>query len=111
MQIPVDVTFRGMDPSPAVEAAIDAWVERLGHAYKRIQRCHVWIDQPHHHRRRGARFHVKLVVQTPGAELAIGHEHGHPDVYLALGDAFAAARRRLQDHARIERGDVKRHAA
>jgi ribosome-associated translation inhibitor RaiA len=109
MQAPLDLTFRGMAPSPFVEAAVSTWMERLGHIHDRIQHCHVWIDVPHHHRRRGAEFQVKIAVAIPGADI-VSHHTGD-DVYRALAGAVLAARRQLQDHARICRGDVKHHAA
>ena len=84
-------------------------MERLGHVHDRIQHCHVWIDVPHHHRHRGADFQVKLVLAIPGDDI-VTHDQGD-DVYVALSSAFVAARRQLQDLARIRRGDVKHHAA
>ncbi len=36
-------------------------------------------------------------------------DHSHEDVYVAVRDAFNAAARRLEDHARRMRGDVKTH--
>lgn len=111
MQIPVEVTFRGMAPSPAVEAAATSWAQRLGRFHQRIQSCRVWVELPHRHRRHGDRFQVKLVVAIPGDEIVVAHEHGHADPYLALADAFIAARRQLHDRARIRRGDIKHHAA
>lgn len=105
----IEVTFRGMAPSTAVEAAITHWVSRLHHVHVRIQRCHVWIAVPHRHRRRGASFQVRLAVGIPGAQIAVTGEDA--DVSLALADAFLAVRRQLQDHAQIRRGEVKRRAA
>jgi ribosome-associated translation inhibitor RaiA len=109
MQASLDLKFRGMAPSPSVEAAVSTWMERLGHIHDRIEHCHIWIDVPHHHRRRGADFQVKVALTIPGADV-VTHDHGD-DVYLVLAHAFLAARRQLQDHARIRRGEVKHHAA
>lgn len=111
MQIPVEVIFRGMETSTAVEAAVTSWAQRLGRFHQRIQRCRVWIDLPHRHHRHGDRFQVKLVVAIPGDEIVVAPKHGHADVYLALADAFIAARRQLHEHACIQRGEVKHHAA
>jgi ribosome-associated translation inhibitor RaiA len=111
MPIPVEITFRGIARSPALETAIAQWVTRLERSYARIQRCHVWISLPHRPRRHGATFNVKLVLTVPGSELVVAHEQAHSDVYLALANAFSAARRELCDHAQIRRGEVKRHAA
>jgi ribosomal subunit interface protein len=110
MHVPLEITFRGMSPSPAVESAVATWMERLRHVYDRIQNCHVWIDLPHRHRRRGSRFHVTISLALPDAASVVSQDE-HSDVYLALAHAFVAARRQLQDHARIRRGDIKHHAA
>ena len=115
MHTSLEITFRGMSPSPAVETAVAHWLERLTRTFDRIERCHVWIALPHRHHRRGAQFQVRVVLLVPGAEIAVsrepGRDEGHADVYLAIADAFLAARRRLQDHASIRRGDIKAHAA
>lgn len=111
MQIHTDIAFRGMPVSPALDAAIRSWADRLARVHPRIQRCHVWVDQPHRRHRHGDRFQVKVVVSLPGGEITATHEPGHANVYLAVSDAFLAARRQLQDQARIQRGDIKRHAA
>jgi hypothetical protein len=114
MQSPLDVTFRGMSPSASVERSIDSWVARLEHRYGRIQRCSVVVDQPHHHHRHGNSFHIHLDLTVPGREIAVSREPArsfdHENVYVAVADAFRAARRQLQDHARIQRGD-RHHAA
>lgn len=110
MQAPLEITFRGIDPSPSVEAIATAWGARLDHLCDRIQRCHVWIDLPHRHHRHGAAFQVKIDLTIPGAEIVVT-QAGDDDVYAVLDDAFVAVRRQLHDRLRIRRGDVKHHAA
>lgn len=103
-----------MDRSQAVESSIERWVERLTTAFARIERCDVVIDMPHRHGRRGNLFHVRIDLAIPQKVIVVstdpGQDHGHEDVYVAVADAFRAARRQLQDHARIQRGEVKAHA-
>ncbi len=114
MATPTTITFRTMDPSPFVEASIQRWVDRLATAFPRIERCDVVIDRPHRHGRHGNLFHVRIDLVTPHKVIAVsadpGQDHSHEDVYVAIGDAFRAARRQLHDHAEIQRGDVKAHA-
>jgi ribosome-associated translation inhibitor RaiA len=97
-----------MTPSPAVEEIVARWVERLEQAYDRIQKCSVVVDQPHKHKHQGRHFQVRIDVSVPGREIAVTRDPvddgSHEDVYVALSDAFRAARRQLQDHARIQRG-------
>jgi cold shock CspA family protein len=51
---------------------------------------------------------VRIDLKVPGGEIVVNHDH-HQDVYVALRDAFAAARRRLEDVLRRTRGEVKAH--
>ncbi|HWU86740.1 MAG TPA: HPF/RaiA family ribosome-associated protein [Kofleriaceae bacterium] len=114
MQTPTNITFRSMDASPAVEQAVADWCDRLEHTYGRIGHCSVVIELPHRRHRHGKTFHVRIELALADRTIAVsrdpGHDHAHEDVYVALGDAFRAARRQLQDYARIRRGDVKLHA-
>lgn len=106
----IDVTFRGMTPSASVQAEIERKTDRLARNFGRISRCSIIVEQPHLHRERGNHFHVRLDVSVPGREIAVSHEAARDaDVYVAVAGAFRAARRQLQDYARIRRGDVKAH--
>jgi ribosome-associated translation inhibitor RaiA len=102
MHVPVSITFLGMTRSPYVEAQIQRWVKKLEKSYDRIQRCSAWIELPHH---RGEKsFHVRVEVAVPG-ETLVSRDNSHGNVYAALSGAFRAARRQVQDHVRIQRGD------
>ena len=114
MRIPLEVTFRHMEPSPAAEARIAEKVAKLEQLYSALTRCHVIVEAPHEHSRQGKLFHVSIDLNVPGGELLVtrGHHHqshAHEDVYVAIRDAFDAAKRRLEDYARQQRGDVKHH--
>jgi hypothetical protein len=106
----LDITFRGMTPSPAVESVIHRWVDRLEHVHGRVHRCAVVIEQPHHHHQRGNGFHVRVDVSVPGHEVVVSHEpagkpahDGRDNAYAALDGAFRAARRQLAELARSRR--------
>ncbi len=99
-------TFRDMDPSPALQAAAERWVARLEQVCDRMISCHISIELPHRHHHQGAAFEVHVVIGVPGAQIAASH-HAAPDAYIALGDAFRAARRQLVEHAQLQRDFVK----
>lgn len=113
MDMPVQVTFRNVDPSPAVEAEVLRRASMLERYHPRLQSCRVVVEAPHRHRRKGAPYRVLIDMVVPGAELVVGRnptEHAaHADVYVAVRDAFRAARRELMDEVRRIRGDVKSH--
>jgi ribosome-associated translation inhibitor RaiA len=110
MQTPLQITFRHMDSSPAVETRIRELAAHLKHFHERITGCHVVIEKPAAHRNKGAPFTVRLDILVPGRELYVNSKRDeHVDVYVALRDAFDSARRMLEDHMRTQRGDIKRH--
>lgn len=113
MQVPVQITFRGMDTSPAVERRIREKVRKLERLHDRITSCHVVVEAPHRRRQKGKLYLVSVDVTVPGRELVVKTakrlDHSHEDVYVALRDAFGALRRQLENHARESRGEVKNH--
>lgn len=115
MQIPLQITFRHMSSSPAVESAIRKHAERLEHFSNRIMGCHVIVDAPHHHQRQGKLYSVRIDLTVPGEEIPVTHsgplDHAHEDIYVAIRDAFNTAGRLLEDHMRRFRGAVKVHEA
>jgi ribosomal subunit interface protein len=90
-----------MPHSDAVEAAIRRKVAALERVYARITAVRATVDRPHHYHHQGNLFTVKLDITLPGSEIVVNRDHAE-DVYVALRDAFEAARRQLIEHA--ERG-------
>lgn len=113
MQIPLQITFRHMDSSPTAEAAIRKRVEKLDRFSDRIIGCHVVVEAPHHHQRKGKLYSIRIDLTVPGEEISVTHNgpenHAHEDIYVAIRDAFNAAGRLLEDHVRKFRGAVKAH--
>ncbi len=111
MILPLQVTFRHMDPSPALEERIRQLVSRLDRFSEQIMRCHVIVEPLAHHKHQGALYDFRIDITLPDEEIAIRHahpaDHAHEDPYVALRDAFLAARRKLEDYERKRRGDVK----
>ncbi len=99
MKTALQITFRQMDSSPSVEAAVAKEVEHLERIHPSVRACQVVIEAPHRHQRLGRHFHVSIRLAVPGAEVVAsrdpGLDAGHEDVYLAVRDAFRAARREL----------------
>ena len=53
---------------------------------------------------------MRVDLTLPGQEVAVTRVHDE-DVYVALRDAFDAARRKVEEVVRIRRGEVKQHSA
>jgi ribosome-associated translation inhibitor RaiA len=130
--IPIQITFRGLAPSQALETQIRQRVAWLEQFYDRITGCRVLVELPHRHHHEGRHCQIRIELTVPaGAPIVVSHEpslHGaltdveeeahhkhseieaaHRDARAAIHQAFDAARRRLQDFAREQRGAVKTH--
>jgi len=109
MQKTLQITVRGMDHSAALDAHIRAKAAKLEQFYPRMIGCHVTVERPHRHRQHGMQFEVRIDVHLPEhGEVLANHQHAE-DVYVALRDAFDAAKRQLEERTRLQRGDIKVH--
>jgi len=113
MKLPLEITFRNMDPSEALEANVREHANKLNQFCDHIISCRVVVEQDHKHHHRGNLYHVRIDLTVPGKELVVSREpekhHAHEDVYVAVRDAFRAIRRQLEEYNRRQRGQEKRH--
>lgn len=108
MQIPVQISFHGLDTSEAVETRIREKVAKLEQYFDRITGCRVVVERHHrntHASANGQPYHVSIVLEVPGDELVVKRDpkraerlKDHEDIQVALRDAFAAAERQLKDY-------------
>jgi ribosomal subunit interface protein len=114
MILPLQITFRHMDPSPALEARIRKLASRFERFSTHIMRCHIIVEPAAQHKHRGFLYDFRIDITLPDEEIAIRHahaaDHAHEDAYVALRDAFRAVRRKLEDYERKRRHDVKAHS-
>ncbi len=108
MELPLQVTLRDNSPSAAVEGYIRERAARLDGFYDRIMSCRVVVEAPVRHHRKGGPYKLRIDLTVPGDELIVDRQ-ADEDLYVAIMDAFDAARRRLEDYARRQRGSVKTH--
>ncbi len=131
MILPVQVTFRNMPHSEEIEEMIQAEAAHLEQYYGGIIGCRVMVEVPHRHHLKGAHYHIRIDLTVPGDEIVIKREprlyalqqdtamegnHKSTEVEterkhleVAIREAFDTARRKLEDYARLQRGDVKTH--
>jgi ribosome-associated translation inhibitor RaiA len=113
MKLPLQISFRGMDSSPALERRIRIKVAKLERFHDRLMSCAVVVDARTRRQHKGKVYRVGVDLRGPGFEIAVGRSgrrnSAHEDITVALRDAFAAIGRQLEDHARIARGNVKAH--
>jgi ribosome-associated translation inhibitor RaiA len=127
----IQVSFRNMAVSPALEQEIRARAAWLETFYSGVVGCRVVLEVRHRHREHSRPVHVRIELSLPGKDIVVSHdptlhatlkhlrgeatykaediEGAHKDALVAIHDAFDVARRRLEDYARRQRGDVKIH--
>jgi len=108
MTFPLQIQFHSLSPSEAIETKVRDHFERLERFSDRIQKCHVWIEKPTGHHRKGWLYKVQARLTVPGEEIVIS-QPAEEDVGAAIRNAFDATRRKLEDHERRLRGRLKSH--
>jgi ribosomal subunit interface protein len=106
------ITFRDVERSPALETQIRERAQKLERFSHRMT-CHVVVAVPHRHRKRGYLFSVRIEAAIPGGEIVVEphQREGYADAHVAVRDAFDALTRRLEDHERRVREEMKTRAA
>ncbi len=113
MQTEPTIVFRGMEPSPMLRQRIEQRIQHLQRLHPHVLGCQVSVEPHALHGRQGHRFHVRVELSVPGHVLVVNREpiehQAHEDAFVAVRDAFDAMERRVEDLARVQRGDVKTH--
>lgn len=113
MQIPLQITFRDVDHSEAVETRIREKVEMLEKHSDKIISCRVTVSAPHKKHTKGKLYDIRLDIGLPGHEIVVNSSqednHAHEDVYVTLRDSFDAARRQIKEWVQRNRGETKSH--
>jgi ribosomal subunit interface protein len=107
--LPVLIHLHDMPLSEAVEAKSQARADRLARFSDEIQKFEVWLESPHGHHRKGPLYGIRIRLTVPGEEITIELQPETDDVYVAIREAFDAARRKLEDYERRRRGQLKAH--
>ncbi len=115
MSLALHITFRNMDASASAETLVRQRAEELDHLSYRISACRVVLDCVHRQNQLSKLYRVHIDMALPGGTIVVnrdaGSNHAHDDLQLTIRDAFDAARRQLQEHARKHDGVTKRRAA
>lgn len=113
METTPEISFRNLEPSPALKAQIDGEIERLERFFDGITSCHVMVEVPNLRHREGNLYHVRVEVRVPGTELVVSREPAaqqkREELPVAVTEAFDAMVRQLEDYVRKLRGKVKAH--
>jgi len=110
MQVPVQVTFHHIDTSAALEEAIRERASKLDRYHPNVLSCRVVVTGQTKRHQQGNQFSLRLDVRVKGQEFAITRMGNSEDPFVAVRNAFEAAQRQIEEHARTQRGEIKTHA-
>ncbi|NWF59570.1 MAG: ribosome-associated translation inhibitor RaiA [Fischerella sp.] len=107
MRSPLQINFRNVQQSEAVEEKIREYAAKLEQFHNRITSCRVVVDAPHRNHQKGKLYHIQIDLTLPGTEIVVNRNpsdnESHKDIYVAIRDAFDAAKRQLQDYVEVKR--------
>ena len=115
MQIPLEITFQGMESSDAVADEVRRRAEKLERFFNRITSCRVVLESAHKSQYNTNHYQVHIDITVPGEEIVASSdprpdENDHSDIYIAIRDAFNAAERQVKDYAEKLREDRRDHS-
>jgi cold shock CspA family protein/ribosome-associated translation inhibitor RaiA len=111
MQSPLQLSWRGLEPTPEMVEAIHTRVQKLERAFPELIGCRVLVEVPHHRHRKGNLYHLRVELAVPGPDIIVDRapqEHQPSESFrVAVTETFKAARRQLEDCAQVRHREVK----
>ncbi len=115
MQLPVKITYRGLEKSDKIDDLVLEYAARLERFCDHINRCDIAIEQPNHAHQKGNQFRVRIdVTVSRGHELVADEKQkdngAHEPLTKVIHDAFKTMERQLRHVVEKQRREVKTHA-
>jgi hypothetical protein len=104
MEQSLQIAYKGLPPSPALEERIQAKAAKLQHLHHEIRGIRVLVEALNGQEQLGRVYTVRIDVTVPNGELSVsrevgGRHHDEGDVHIALRSAFEAMAHRLEHKA------------
>ena len=114
MNVPLEITFRGIENTPDTDALIRNKAAKLDRMCDHITSCRIAVEVPQKHQDRGNPFRVRIQLRVPpGHELVVKKESSQGDLHdplsKVIAQAFDSMARQLRELMEKQQGDVKRH--
>lgn len=114
MEVPLEITFRGVERTPAIERLIVAQTEKLEQLCDHIISVRVSVEKLQEHQRLGNPYRVRIIARVPpGHELVAVRDPLDRDLHDPLDkvirDTFYALGRQVKEVNQRQKGFTKRH--
>jgi hypothetical protein len=112
MQVPIQIVLKDVPDTATIRRLVLEAASGIERYYDRVTSCRVAITNPDARHRKGGRYEVHVSMLLPGRKEVTVNRRANGQLErehlrVALRQAFAQARRQLQDAARKLRGDTK----
>jgi len=114
MQLPVKITYRGLEKSEKIDNLVIEYANRLEKFCDHINRCDVAIEQTNHTHQKGNPYRCRIdVTVSRGHELIADEQQtsngSHDPLAKVIHDAFKTMERELRRVVDKQRREVKTH--
>src|SRR3954467_5644066 len=101
MQLPVKITYRGLEKSDEIDNLVLEYSARLERFCDHINRCDVAIEQPNHAHQKGNPFRVRIEVNVSRGHELVAEEQqkdngAQEPLTKVIHDAFKTMERQLR---------------
>lgn len=94
MKSAVDVVYRDLNSSAALNDIITKKLEKLNRYTDQIVHSRVVLDIPHNHKHKGKQFRASIELDIKGHPVAITQDD--ESIHVAVRDAFSSAERKVK---------------
>jgi ribosomal subunit interface protein len=97
----VDVIYRDLDTSAALNEVISKKLEKLTRFNDQILHSRVILDTPHNHKHKGKQFRASIELDLKGHPIAVTRDD--ESIHVAVREAFMSAERKLKQVTQKQR--------
>jgi ribosomal subunit interface protein len=94
MKPAVDVIYRDLDSSAALNEVISRKVEKLNRFTDQIIHSRVVLDTPHNHKHKGKQYRASIELDIKGGAVTVARDD--ESIHVAVRDAFLTAERKIK---------------
>jgi cold shock CspA family protein len=114
MEIPLEISFRNVQPHPDIEARVRRRLAKLERLCDHIIRCRVAVERPNAHPDSGNPYRIRLELTVPPKHEIVVDEGPlandlQTELPTVINNAFRAAERQVRRVVEKQRGQVKAH--
>lgn len=99
MQVPAQITFRGLPHSEAIKEHIQEKLDKIQQFCQNVIACHVVTELENKNQHRGNLHNTRVTITVPGKELVSTHNE-EEDMYISIRTAFDDMTRQVEEYVK-----------